>query len=187
MGTAWLIRAAPMRKLKIIPWLNFGLLLAACGGKTASNTATTSSAGKGENSSSGASGNMVSGAGNGNSFGGGSGLSLGGTNGAQGGRATGGIVSVGGATSTGGHVGTGGVSGLPCGLSDGDACAAANNANCGSIVNGCGVAHDCGICAVWYPCGAVHPISVHRPLLPLDCLPLPISTAATCPIHVVAS
>ena len=151
MGTAWLIRAAPMRKLKIIPWLNVGLLLAACGGKTASNAATTSSPG------------------NGNSFGGGSGLSLGGTNGAQGGRATGGLESVGGVPATGGHVGTGGVSGLPCGLSDADACAAANNANCGSIVDNCGVAHDCGMCAVGTSCGAILPNQCFDLICPTAC------------------
>jgi hypothetical protein len=48
---------------------------------------------------------------------------------------------------------TGGTSQLPCGA---DACAAAN-ANCGSIIDGCGVTQECGTCAAGVTCGSSTP------------------------------
>ena len=78
-------------------------------------------------------------------------------NGAQGGRTTGGSVSVGGVPATGGYPGNGGASPLPCGLSDADTCAASNYANCGSIVDTCGVVHDCGTCEPGVTCGVITP------------------------------
>ncbi len=153
-----------MRKLQVLIFANLALLSAACGGKTASDTATTSGPGTSESSSTGgrsympvpaAGGNISSGASNGNSNGGNISQS-------QGGHATGGIMSVGGVATTGGYVGIGGagVAGTssvpvaPCGLSDTDTCAAVG-ANCGSIVDGCEVTHACGNCPTGGTCGLI--------------------------------
>ncbi len=146
-------RGLAMRKLQVLIFANLALLFAACGGRTASDTAATSSPGNGESSSTGGRSYIPAPAAGGNSQ-------------SQGGRTTGGIVSVGGVTATGGYVGNGGagvggtssVPVVPCGLSDADNCTAANNATCGSVVDTCGVSHDCGTCQPGYTCGAVTPL-----------------------------
>lgn len=165
--------------------LAFLALLIGCGGSTESGTSASASGQSagitGVSATGGRSyvpvptvGGSALSSNGGNSGMGGSNQSLGGTNTFTGGAATGGPMSTGGIRTTGGYVGTGGDWQLPCGAS---ACTAIN-ANCGTVVDGCGVPQDCGSCpstGPWF-CGLVTPNQCYGCEVPKTCADFPPGT-----------